>query len=384
MKVVFFQPYLAMWRIQFIARFIQDSHHDVIVYDGGFVGRNDTKSVSNNRAKFPFKKLFSWSPVLSFKGQEYPFYFSPGLLFKLIKDRPDVVVTEGEINFINNISVFIYCLIFRKRYVWWSLGKVRTRHKNIVNKIFDPLIDFLLFRANCVMARTSWAKKYYVETKCIASDRVIVAPNSMDEKLARSEVDEGVINRLREGVSGQIILYVGALTSQKRPADLLDAFSHLVAMPEYAASALWFVGDGPERNKLVELATELGLEGKVCFFGKVFEGVGNYFSAADIVVVPGLGGLVINHAMIFGKPVVSRLADGTELDLVVSGETGILLEDYDITKLSEAIATVLRPENLSRMSKNARSKVDEFWNIETMISRVNSCIEFDVNGQADV
>ena len=380
MKIVFFQPYLAVWRIQFLARFIQESHHRVLVYDGGFGGKNDTKSVSDNKVPFSFRKLFSWSPILRIRGQEYPFYFSPGLFLNLIKDRPEVVVTEGEINFLNNISIFLYCLIFRKRYVWWSLGKVRTRRKNFVNVVLDPLVDFLLFRASCVMARTSWAKKYYVETKGIASDRVIVAPNSMDEKLARSEVDESVIDRLREGGAGQVVLYVGALTSQKRPADLINAFSSLVAMSEYADSILWFVGDGPERNALVERTTELELEGKVRFFGKAFEGVGNYFSAADVVVVPGLGGLVINHAMIFGKPVVSRLADGTELDLVVSGETGVLLEDYDTAKLCEAIATVLRPENLSRMSTNARRKVDEFWNIETMISRVNSCIEFDANG----
>lgn len=376
MKVVFFQPYLAMWRIQFLTRFIGETEHDVLVYDGGFGGKNDTKSVSNNKVGFLFKKLFSWSPVFKFRGQEYPFYFSPGLLFNLILDRPDVVVTEGEINFINNISIFIYCFFFRKRYVWWSLGKVRTRNKNILNKFLDPIVDFLLYRSSCVMTRTTWAKDYYVNAKSVPDYKVIVAPNSMDEELARSEVDEAVVSRLRSAVAGHVILYVGALTLHKRPRDLIEAFAILLEKPEHSDCGLWFVGDGPEKEALMELALELGVGGKVKFFGKVFEGVGSYFKAADMVVVPGLGGLVINHAMIFGKPVVSRLADGTELDLVVAGETGFLLDDYNIKNMADAIDAVLLPANLDRMSVNARSKVDEFWNIETMISRVNQCIEF--------
>lgn len=375
MKVVFFQPYLAMWRIQFLSRFIKESNHRVLVYDGGFGGRNDTKSVSNNKVPFLVKKLLSWSPIIRIKGQEYPFYFSPGLLFNLIKDRPDVVVTEGEINFINNISIFIYCFIFRKRYVWWSLGKVRTRKSTVVNMVLDPLVDFLLRRASSVMARTTWARDYYVNVKSISPQKVIVAPNSMDETLARSEVDQNFVKALRRCSDNNVILYVGALTRQKRPDDLINAFSRIVKQPGYGNCELWFVGDGPEKNSLSEQATDLELNDRVRFFGKVFEGVGSYFAAADMVVVPGLGGLVINHAMIFGKPVVSRLADGTELDLVVSGETGYLLNNYDIDELADAIKGVLSRDNLLRMSINAKRKVDDFWNMNTMINRVNQCIE---------
>ncbi len=346
------------------------------MYDGGFKEKNDIKSLSNNDVGFPLKKFLSWSPVFNYKGQRYPLYFSPGLLFGLIKDRPDVVVTEGEINFINNMSIYVYCLFFKKRYVWWSLGKVRTRNKNILNKVLDPIVDFLLHRSSCVMTRTTWAKDYYVNVKMVPERKVIVAPNSMDEKIARSEVDEAIIRNLKSASASRVILYVGALTQHKRPKDLVEAFSILCNKPEFLDCELWFVGDGPEKKCLQDTAERLSVEGKVKFFGKVFKGVGNFFTASDVVVVPGLGGLVINHAMIFGKPVVSRLADGTELDLIVDGETGFLLKDYSPHSMADAIGTVLLPVNLERMSANARSKVDDFWNIETMIKRVNNCVEF--------
>ncbi|MDO5668208.1 MAG: glycosyltransferase family 4 protein [Alcaligenaceae bacterium] len=377
MKVAFFQPYLANWRIEFLRKFISKTTHKIIVYDGGFKNKKDDKFVTNNKTSFDTHRLKSLSPIFSFKGQRYPLYFSPFLLLSLIKDRPDVIITEGEINFLNNISIYIYCLLFKKKYVWWSLGKVRTRKKNIVNKLFDPVINFLLKRANCVMTRTSWAKEYYIKEKGISEVRVIVAPNSMDEDKARSEVDTKLVESLKNKYPGNIILYVGALTKDKKPRDLIEAFNFMLKSTTHKNNThLWFVGDGPERDCLMQYAKELGLENQIVFFGKIFNGVGSYFEASDLVVVPGLGGLVINHAMIFGKPVVSRIADGTELDLVESNVTGFLLDNNNIEDLAQAIDHVLKPENLERMSKEAKRRVDDFWNIKTMISRVEQCIEF--------
>lgn len=374
-RVAFFQPYLANWRIEFLDSYIKNSSHEITVYDGGFSGRSDSKSVTGNSAPFKLKKLKSTSPVIRYKNQEYPLYFSPLLIFSLIKDRPDVVITEGEINFLNNISIYLYSKIFNKKYVWWSLGKVRTRQKNAINRLLDPIVDFLLKNSSCIMARNSLAKEYYEEQKKINPNKVIVAPNSMDDKKARTEIDQNKIDSLRQGCTGSKILYVGALTKQKRPSDLVIAFKEVLASGmKYNDAQLWFVGDGPERGNLEALASNLGIIDKVRFFGKIFDGVGNYFSAADVVVVPGLGGLVINHAMIFGKPVISRLADGTELDLVINDKTGYLLEDYDNSKMAEAIKKSLEPEKLSSMSKNAKSLVEASWNIETMTSRVNDCI----------
>ena len=158
---------------------------------------------------------------------------------------------------------------------------------------------------------------------------------------------------------------------------MIEAFNYLYINNKFNKDTyLWFVGSGPEAESLKKYVSALGLVDKVIFFGKIFDGVGSYFEAADMVVVPGLGGLVINHAMIFGKPVVSRIADGTELDLIENNVSGYLLDNDDIESLALAINDVLIPENLFSMSTSAKNKVDSFWNIKTMISRVEQCIEY--------
>jgi glycosyltransferase involved in cell wall biosynthesis len=375
MKIAFFQPYLANWRIEYLEFFIKNYDGDVVIYDGGFGGKNDTKSISGNKAGFNFRKLFSFSPVIKFKGQSYPFYFSPFLFIHLLKDKPDVIITEGEINFINNISIYLYTKLFKKKYIWWSLGKVRTRKKNVINKVLDPIVNFLLKNASCVMARNTLARTYYIEDKQLSPESVIVAPNSMNHYLALDEYDSVLECELLALKKCKVILYVGALTKQKRPLDLLESFNLL--LNDFPSDVeLWYVGGGAEFGALQQRVKELDLVSRVRLFGKVFKGVANYFRAADFVVVPGLGGLVINHAMIFGKPVISRLADGTELDLISNGKTGYLVDGYSNDLLVTAMKNILKNDSYIDMGIAAKALVEDRWNIDLMYNKTQECINF--------
>ncbi|WP_209021068.1 glycosyltransferase family 4 protein [Allopusillimonas ginsengisoli] len=207
----------------------------------------------------------------------------------------------------------------------------------------------------------------------------------MNEQRALAEIDLSLVSKLKSAKNGPAILYVGSLIKSKRPMDLLLSFRDvLLDVNIHPDTQLWFVGAGPELPELERRAHEMCISSNVKFFGKIFEGVGNYFSAADLVVVPGLGGLVINHAMIFGKPVVSRPADGTERDLVIDGETGFLLNDYDISNLTHAIVKSLHSEKLIYMSEQARRLVAETWNMKTMLLKVHECVAYAENNDSDL
>jgi Glycosyltransferase len=383
MRIVFFQPYLAAWRAEFLSRFVRESKHEVIVVDGGFKSPKAKQTADTRNHSFSPLKLWSLSPVFSIGKQTYPLYFSPFLLFSLVRIKPDCIVTEGEINFLNNISIWIYCFLFRRHYVWWSLGKVRTRKKTIVNKIFDPIVEFLLRRASIIMTRNSYAARYYKE-KGLPAERIIIAPNCMDEERAREELNTETIKQLREQKgTKKILLYVGALSPEKRPADLIEV---LIKARErgYQDIGIWYVGDGVEKAQLESLVREHKLESFVTFFGRVLSGVGNYFSAADLVVVPGLGGLVINHAMIFGKPVISRPADGTEEDLIQDGITGYIVRSDSNDALLEKVLAVLYSSNYDEMSHAAKQVVDSRWNMKNMIEAVNQCIQKALEAKAKI
>lgn len=376
MKVAFFQPYLAAWRIEFLERFIKETDLDVVVYDGGFKTKKNSKSVSGNQTNLIARKLWNLPITLSVSSQQYPIYFSPLLAWHLLKDRPQVILTEGEINILNNFTILIYCKLTGAKYFWWSLGKVRTRKQTVLNKIFGGFVEFVLNRSDLIIARNTMAKQYYLSNQHIPSDKIVVAPNSMDEVKAKKETDPLLIKELKIKKTGPVILYSGALTFEKRPSDLIVSLSYLIkGYPGYTDAELWFIGAGPESDNLKQLAVDLDCASRVKFYGRVTSGVGSYFSVADIVVVPGLGGLAINHAMIFGCPVVSRVADGTEFDLISNGETGYILDDYDNHTLAKYIDKTIKGNANGEMSRNAKLLIENEWNMSIMIKRIEEAFE---------
>ena len=65
------------------------------------------------------------------------------------------------------------------------------------------------------------------------------------------------------------------------------------------------------------------------FAGQIVDGVGPYFDGADLLVLPGTGGLALNEAMAHGLPLVSGYGDGSADDLVQDGVNGFRLRARD-------------------------------------------------------
>jgi glycosyltransferase involved in cell wall biosynthesis len=78
---------------------------------------------------------------------------------------------------------------------------------------------------------------------------------------------------------------------------------------------LIIIGDGPERERLESLA-------KRDYPSAEFTGAKHgaelkpYFTAADLFVLPGTGGLAVQEAMSYGLPIIVAKGDGTQDDLV--------------------------------------------------------------------
>jgi glycosyltransferase involved in cell wall biosynthesis len=79
---------------------------------------------------------------------------------------------------------------------------------------------------------------------------------------------------------------------------------------------LWFIGDGPERERLRQLGCDLGIESRVQFVGSVDPArVGEYMARSQVVVVPSLSPETFNQvgaqAAELGRWVVVYDAGGT-------------------------------------------------------------------------
>ena len=161
--------------------------------------------------------------------------------------------------------------------------------------------------------------------------KVFATSQNVADRLKRSiDVDAEVMphppQRLEyrcDGYDG-FVLSVGRLDRAKRLDLLLRALGH---DGDLRAT---IVGDGPDRDRLVALAAELGLDGRVAFPGRLAdEEVAALYARCLAVYYAPVDedfGMVPYEAFLSEKPVVTTTDAGGPLEIVADRRTGIVVE----------------------------------------------------------
>lgn len=194
-------------------------------------------------------------------------------------------------------------------------------------------------------------------------DKVIVLPNGID----LAEFDAHVPQpgeRDRYALPWErIVLFAGRHVYDKGVDVLIEAARILLQRRGDAKFVV--AGDGPMRMHLEQLARSYGLGDKVLFTGRIpDDALYRAMKLADIVVVPSRYepfGIVALEAMAAAKPVIASRVGGLS-EIVVDGETGILVPPEDPGALASAIESLLsNPELAREMGARGRRRVEELY-----------------------
>lgn len=320
-------------------------------------------------------------------GRAVPLIWHPTLFFHLVRFSPKVILCEGNSNIVNNVFIYLYAFLFRRKIVWWSLGQLPNREYRGLSSLYMKLVRFLERRADAWLGYSSRAVAHFRE-QGFPADHIHLAVNCIDtDKVFRElEAAAPLIETVRDEQNIRdrwVVLFVGALEAPKKIERLLRAFKTVHAAQPNAV--LVIVGDGNHRNALEALANELEITEHVRFVGEVREGVSAYFSAADAFVLPGLGGLAVPQAMAHGIPVICGPADGTESDYVIDNETGRVFSGATDDEVEAEIAALLQawatnPDEAARLGENARRLIREKHNINTFVAAIANCVRTVATG----
>jgi glycosyltransferase involved in cell wall biosynthesis len=191
------------------------------------------------------------------------------------------------------------------------------------------------------------------------AERIFVAPNAVTPRPAgplpaRSDSPD----------RSPIILFIGRLQERKRIDVLLRAAA---ALPTIVRPRLVVVGDGPARHELQTLAQQV-------YPSAEFPGertgldLEPYFTAADLFVLPGTGGLAVQQAMAHGLPVIAAEGDGT-LEALIHPANGWRVPPGDLPAMTETLQTALSDiPRLRRMGAESYRIVTEEVNLEIMVN----------------
>jgi glycosyltransferase involved in cell wall biosynthesis len=192
----------------------------------------------------------------------------------------------------------------------------------------------------------------------VQEDRIRVIHSSLDfdtlDQKARRPFP-GSINP----VAGDdlVIACVGELEEPKGQKLLLAAMPELAE--EFPNLRLIFLGQGPDRDKLKAMADSMGLSGR-CEFPGYVQPVEPVIAASSCVVLPTLSegfSPAALEAMGLGIPVAAS-ATGGLLEMIDSGEDGLLFTPGDLDDLKKAVQRLLGDDALRRhLGQKARMKV---------------------------
>jgi glycosyltransferase involved in cell wall biosynthesis len=166
------------------------------------------------------------------------------------------------------------------------------------------------------------------------------------------------------------LLCLGRLYDFKRFDLALRAFAPLAS--SFPGVRLLIAGDGPERSRLEALAGRLGLAPAVEFLGWVPpDDVPGLIRSATAVVIPSgveAFGLVALQAAQLARPVVATRVGGLP-EVVMDGETGLLVEPGDLAALTTAIAALLSdPARARAMGEAARLRARDVFGWEQHVA----------------
>ena len=152
------------------------------------------------------------------------------------------------------------------------------------------------------------------------------------------------------------LVFVGRLTSQKGLRVALEA------LREVPSARLQLVGDGPERERLVRLARDLGLADRVVFAGALpRDRVLRRLAGARAAILPSLWENLPHaavEALSVGTPVVATAVGGVP-EVVHDDVNGLLVPPGDPHALAGAIARIVEDSALrARLAAAAQPSVE--------------------------
>ncbi len=233
-----------------------------------------------------------------------------------------------------------------------------------------------------VVANSQAAASHAIATQRVRPDRVRIIRNGV-ELPAPIEAEERRARRDALGATkGSVIVgCVASYTPAKRLDLLVDAFAAVAR--ELPEARLELIGEGPQREALQAQVQALGLGGRVCLHGFEAEPE-RLYPAFDIVALSsdreGLPNALL-EAGAAATAIVSTAAGGTT-EIVLDGETGLLVPVADVGALARAMAQLLTdPELRSRLGAAARRHVQATFGMDRFVAEFAALYEERVDAR---
>ncbi|MBS7633136.1 glycosyltransferase family 4 protein [Candidatus Bathyarchaeota archaeon] len=236
----------------------------------------------------------------------------PRFILSMLKEKADII-------HVHNIHILLPLfaallkhgnqkLVLQPHY--HRFGQSSLRHAML--KLYRHLLHTAIMpRTNAVIVNSAYEAKIFSED--FPCKNILLIPEGIDVKEAKQ-----VRHTPKEPKK---ILYVGTLKGYKHVDKVLEGFARLIA-DEHVSYELVIIGEGPQHDSLVQLASDLGISQHIRWKKELSRRqlLQEYAEASALVLLSSLESFsrVVYEALLIGVPVVV-LKDGPLAHLVQIG-----------------------------------------------------------------
>ncbi|WOD30042.1 glycosyltransferase [Alloalcanivorax xenomutans] len=319
------------------------------------VGKEELRSFTKTRCIKVYKK-FMWQK---------------GVFSNSISHDYDVLIYLANPYYLSTWVSALAARMLGKKVFFWTIGWHRPlRPLRDMVKIFYYLIPsgILLYndRNKKIMKRIPFLSKKWIFS--VYNSVSGIDAGNMKERDNITELDPGYL------------ICVTRLEKKRGIDEIIKAMKIIEDRHGWRPQLL-LVGDGSERDFLVQCAQEYGVQ--VQFWGSSYdkEELSSLYSSAAVTVAPGMVGLTAIQSMSHGVPVITH-SDNTrqapESEAVIENETGFLFEIGNVEGLANAIlkaATIYNsPEDRSKIRARCLDEVISKWSPVPQARRIHAAV----------
>jgi glycosyltransferase involved in cell wall biosynthesis/GT2 family glycosyltransferase len=285
----------------------------------------------------------------------YP--LTPGVVGALAEAEPDVVVVSGWSTFASQAAL-AWCRLRGVPYVLVVESHDEGPRAGWRRAVKGSVVPRVVRGASGVLVTGTLARRSMV-ARGAPPERVHVFANTIDVEGFGEYVDRLAARRpaLRESLGAAVDDILVLSVARLAPEKGLDVLVHAVAEAGDPRLMLVLAGEGPEHERLEDLADVRGV--RLVLAGDLeWQRIVEVYAAADVFALLSERepwAVVVNEAAACGLPLVLSDRVGAAHDLLRDGENGVLVPVGDVDAASSALRRLAADREL-RLAQGARSR----------------------------
>ena len=310
-------------------------------------------------------------------GRQQVFWFSKAKQL-IRKRRFEVVISDFTLRLLSMHAMIRLQHRQQGGFLFWDIGLPLKPSRLVImlRKRFYTMADGIILYHEREKAR--------LMQYGISPEKLFVAKNTVDIQRITAAMQATTLEMTQKcqvqlgGSVGPMLLHVGRLAAFKRLDILLEAVAHL--KPKWPTIRLVLIGDGPQRDCLVQRTETLGLKANVLFTGGITdpEKLAPWFAMAKVVVAPAQIGLLAPETHAYGRPLVTSddpTISGPEAQILKLGVTGETYHFGNVNDLVHVLDKLLcQPDVAEQYGKNGLRRAREILGIDKQVDSFHRAI----------